>query len=198
MSNSLQPHGLQHARLPYPLPALRACSNSTIECVIISKHLILCRPLLFLPSFFPNIRVFSNVSCSHQVAKILELQPQHQSFQLRVDFLRVDWFDLLAVQGILKSLLQNHSSKVSILLCPAFFIAQISHSYMTTGKKRVLIIQTFVSKVMSLLSNMPSRFVIAFIPRSKSLLISWIQSQSAVILFNSFQLLSRIRLFAIP
>ena len=84
----------------------------------------------------------------------MTFQVQHQSFQFRVDFLRVDWFDLLAVQGILKSLLQNHSSKVSILLCPAFFIAQISHSYMTTGKKRVLIIQTFVSKVMSLLSNM--------------------------------------------
>ena len=114
----------------------------------------------------------------------MELQLQHQSFQLilRTNFLRMDWLDLLAVQGTLKSLLQHHSSKASILRRSAFFVVQLSHPYMTIGKIIVLTRQTFVSKVMSLLFNMLSRLVITFLPRSKCLLISWLQSPSAVIL----------------
>ena len=108
----------------------------SIELVMPSNHLILCHPFLLLPSIFPSIRVFSNESDSHQVAKVVKLQFQHQSFQcmFRVDFLQVDWFDILDGQGTLKSLLQHHSSKVSVLLCSAFFIVQLSHPYMTTGK----------------------------------------------------------------
>ena len=115
--------------------------------------------------------------CSHQVAKVSELQLQHQSFQwiLRVDFLRIDWFDLLAVQGTLKSFLQHHSSKASILQCSAFLMVQLSHPYMTNGKTRALTIQILVSKVMSLLFNTLSRLFTAFLPRSKHLLISWLQ-----------------------
>ena len=129
--------------------------------------------------------LFTWVSSSHQVAKVLEFQ--HQSFQwiFRI-FFRVDWLDLLAVQGTLKSLLQHHSSKASILRCSAFFIVQLSHPYMTTGKTLALTRQTFVSKVMSLLFNMLSRLVIAFLPRSKHLLISWLWSPSAVILVNYY------------
>ena len=116
------------------------------------------------------------------MTEVLELQ--HQSFQriLRVDFLRIDWFDLLAVQGTLKSLLQHHSSKASILQCSAFFMVQLSQPYMTTGETLVLTRWTFVGKVMSLLFNMLSRLVIAFLPRSKLLLVSWLWSPSAVIL----------------
>ena len=119
----------------------------------------------------------------HQVAQVLELQLQHQSFQYSglISF-RMDWFDLLAVQGIIKSFLQNHSSKVSILRHSAFFIVQLSHPYMTTGKIIALTRRTFVGKVMSLLFNLLSRLVITFLPRSKGLLISWLQSPSAVIL----------------
>ena len=118
------------------------------------------------------------------VAKVLEFQLQHQSFQwiFRTDLLRMDWLDLLAVQGTLKSLLQHHTSKASILRCSAFFTVQLSHPYMTTGKTIALTRQTLVSKVMSLLLNMPSRLVITFLPRSERLLILWLQSPSAVIL----------------
>jgi len=124
------------------------------------------------------------VSSSHQVAKVLEFQLQHQFFQwiFRTDLFRMDWLDLLAVQGTLKSLVQHHSSKASILQCSAFFMAQLSHPYMTTGKTIALTRWTFVDKVMSLLFNMLSRLVITFLPRSKRLLISWLQSPSAVIL----------------
>ena len=124
--------------------------------------------------------LFKWVSLSHQVAKVLEFQLQHQSFQwiFRTDSLRMDWLDLLAVQGTLKSLLQHHGSKVSLLWCSAFFTVQHSHPYMTTGKTIALIRQTFVGKVISLLLNMLSRLVITFLPRSRCLLISWLQSPS--------------------
>ena len=149
-----------------------------------SKHLILCHPLLLLPSIFPSIRVFSNESA-------LPIRwPKYWSFSLNISpsnehpglIFRMDWLDLLAVQGTLKSLLQHHSSKASILWHSAFFIVQLSHPYMTTGKTIALTIQTFVGKVMSLLFDMLSRLVMAFLPRSKCLLISWLQSPSAVIL----------------
>ena len=139
---------------------------TSIESVMPSNHLILCRPLL-LPSIFPSIRVLSNESVNEYSGLI--------SF-------RIDWLDLLAVQGTLKSLLQHHSSKVSILPRSAFFTVQLSHPYMTTGKTTALTRQTFVDKVMSLLLNMLSRLVIAFLPRSKRLLISCLQSPSAVVL----------------
>ena len=149
-----------------------------------SNHLILCRPLL-PPSIFPRIRGFSKESA-------LSIRwPKDWSFSLsispykecsRLISFRMDWLDLLAVQGTLKSLLQHHSSKASILLCSAFFIVQLSHSYMTTGKTITLTRQTFVGKVISLLFHMLSRFVMAFLPRSKGLSISWLQSPSAVIL----------------
>ena len=128
--------------------------------------------------------LFQWVSSSHQVAKILEFQLQHQSFNEYSGLIsfRMDWLDLLAVQGTLKSLLQHHSSKESILWCSAIFIVQLSHPYMTTGKAIALTRRTFVGKVMSLLFNILSRLVIAFLPRSKHLLISWLQSPSAVIL----------------
>ena len=124
------------------------------------------------------------VSSSRQVAKVLEFQLQHQSFPwiFRADFLRMDWLDLLAVQRTLKSLFQHHSSKALILWCSAFFIVQLSYPYMTTGKTIALTKWIFVGKVMSLLFNMLSRLVITFLPRSKRLLISWLQSPSAVIL----------------
>ena len=120
--------------------------------------------------------LFQWVSSSHQVMKVLKLQLQYQSFQwiFRVDSFRMDWFDLLAVQGTFKSLLQYHSSKASILWCSALFMVQLSHLYMTTGKTIALTVRTFVSKVLSLLFNTLSRFVITFLPRSKSLLISWL------------------------
>ena len=124
------------------------------------------------------------VSSSHQVAKVLEFQLRHQSCQwiFRLISFRMDWLDLLAVQGTLKSLLQHHSSKASILRCSAFFIVQLSHPYMTAGKTTALIRWTIVGKIMSLLFNMLSRLVITFLPRSKRILISWLQSPSAVIL----------------
>ena len=148
-----------------------------------SNHLILCRPLLLLTSIFPSFRVFSNESA-------LRIRwPKYYSFTISpsnehsglISF-RMDWFDLLAVQGTLKSLLQHHYLKASILQHSALFMVQLSYPYVTTGKPRTLTGQTFVSKVMSLLFNMLSRFVIAFLPRSKCLLISWLQSPSAVIL----------------
>ena len=156
-----------------------------IESVMPANHLILCCPLLLLPSIFPSIRVFSNESTLHM------RWPKYWSFRFNISptnehpgliSFRMDWLDILAVQGTLKSLLQHHSSKASILLRSAFFILQLSHSYMTTGKTIALTRRTFVDKVMSLLFNMLSRLAIAFLPRSKHLLISWLQSPSAVIL----------------
>ena len=150
-----------------------------------SSHLILCHPLLLLPPIPPNIRVFSNEST-------LRMRwPKYWSFNFSISpsnehpeliSFRMDWLDLFAVQGTLKSLLQYHSSKPSILQCSAFFTVQLSHPYMTTGKTIALTKRTFVDKVMSLLSNMLSRLVITFLPRSNCLLISWLQSPSAVIL----------------
>ena len=149
-----------------------------------SNQLILCHPLL-LPSIFPSIRVFSNES-------VLPIRwPKYWSFNHSISLcneysglisFRMDWLDLLAVLGTLKSLLQHHSSKASIFQCSAFFTVQLSHSYMTTGKTITLTRRTFVGKVMSLLFNMLSRLVTTFLPRSKRLLISWLQSPSAVIL----------------
>ena len=150
-----------------------------------SSHLIACRPLLLLPTIFPSINVFSNESALH----IRWPKCWHFSFNISpsdehpglISF-RMQWLDLLAVQGTLKSLLQHHSSKASIFHCSAFFIVQLSHPYMTTGKTIALTRHAFVDKVMSLLLNMLSRLVITFLPRSKRPLISWLQSSSAVIL----------------
>src|SRR5574341_1165543 len=150
-----------------------------------SSHLILCRPLLLLPPIPPSIRVFSNQS-------ILRMRwPKYWSFSFSIIHskeipglisFRMDWLGLLAVQGTLRSLLQHQSSKASILQHSAFFTVQLLHPYMTTGKTIALTRRTFVGKVMSLLFNMPSRLIITFHPRSKHLLISWLQSPSAVIL----------------
>ena len=157
----------------------------SIASVMPSNHLILCRPLLLLPSIFPSIRVFSNESVIHI------RWPKYWSFSFSISpaneysgliSFRMDWLDLPAVPGTLKSLLQHHSSKASILLCSAFFIVQLSHPHMTTGKTIVLTRRTFVDKVLSLLFNMLSRLVITFFPRSKHLLISWLQSPCEVIL----------------
>ena len=149
-----------------------------------SSHLILYRPLLLLPPILHSIRVFSNESTSHEVAKVLSFSFSISSSSEHPGLIsfRMDWLDLLAVLGTLKSLLQHHSSKASILQCSAFFTVQLSHPYMTTGKTTALTRWTFVGKVMSLLFNMLSRLVIAFFPRSKGLLISWLQSPSAVTL----------------
>ena len=152
---------------------------------MLSNHLILCGPLLLPPSIFPSIRVFSKESVLHirwpsYQSFSFSISPSNEYSQL-ISF-RMDWLDLLAVQGTLKSLLQHHSPKASILWCLAFFIVQLSHPYMTTGKTIALTRQTFCDKVISLLFNMLSRLVIAFLPRNKCLLISWLQSPSAVIL----------------
>ena len=167
---SLKPHGLQHTRLPCPSLTPRAFSNSSIESVMPSNHLILCRPLLLLPSIFPSIRVFSSESVLHirwpeDWSFSFSISPSNEYSGL-ISF-RIDWFNLLAVQGTLKSLLQHHSSKASILRCLTFFMVQLSHPYMTTGKTIALTIQTFADKVMSLLFNTHNRFVTAFLPRSK-------------------------------
>ena len=155
------------------------------ESVIPSKNLILCRPFLLLPSIFPSIRVFSiepffciwwpkcwnysfSISSSNEYSGLISFG--------------IDWFDVLAVQGTLKSLLQHHCSKASVLQCSAFLIVQLSYPYVTTGKIIALTRWTFVDKVISLLFNMLSRLVIAFLPRCKCLLISWLQSPSAVVL----------------
>ena len=157
----------------------------SIESVMPSNYLILCRPLLLLPSIFPSIRVFSNESA-------LPLKwPKYWSFSFSISpsnehpgliSFRMDWLDLLALQGTPKSLLQHHISKASILRCSAFFIVQLSHPYMTTGETIALTRRTFVGKVVSVLFNMLSRLVITFLPRSKRLLISWLQSLSAATL----------------
>ena len=157
----------------------------SIESVMPSNHLILCRPLLLLPPIPPSIRVFSNEST------LLMRWPKYWSFSFSISpfnerpgliSFRMDWFYLLAVQGILKSLLQHHSSKASIFWYSAFFTVQLSHPYITTGKTIALTRWTLVGKVMSLLFNTLSRLVITFLPRSKHLLISWLQSPSTVIL----------------
>ena len=146
-----------------------------------SNHLILCRPLLLIPSIFPSIRVFSNESALRmRWPKYWSFSPSNEHPGL-ISF-RMDWLDLLAVQGTPNSLLQHHSSKASILQCSAFFTVQLSHPYMTTGKTIALTRRTFVGKAISLPFNMLSRLVITFLPRSKRLLISWLQSPSAVIL----------------
>ena len=150
-----------------------------------SSHLILCHPIILLPSIFPKIRVFSNQSVLHirwpkDWSFSFSISPSNEYSGLTS--FRMDWLDLLAVQGTPKSLFQHHSSKASILWCSAFFIVQLSHLYMTTGKTIALTIVAFVGKVMSLLFNTLSRLVITFLPRSKHLLISWLQSPSAVIL----------------
>ena len=157
----------------------------SIKSVMPSNHLILCCPLLLPPSIFPSIRVSSNES-------VLPIRwPKYWSFSFNINpsneysgliSFRMDWLNLLAVQGTLKSLLQHHSSKTSILQCSAFFIVQLTHPYMATGKTIALTRWTFVGKVMSLLFNMLSRLVITLLPRSKRLLISWLQSPSAVVL----------------
>ena len=150
-----------------------------------SNHFILCRPLLLQPSIFPSIRVFSNESalhirCPKYWSFIFNIIPSSEYPGLIV--FRMDWLDLLAVQGTLKSLLQHHSSKASILWHSAFFIVQLSHPYMTIGKTIALTRRSFVDNMVSLLFNVLSRLVITFLPRSKHLLISWLQSPSAVIL----------------
>ena len=157
----------------------------SIESVMHSNHLIFCRSLLLLPSIFPSIRVFSNESALHI------RWPKYRSFSFNISpsnerpgliFFRMDWLDLLAVQETIKSLLRHHRPKGSILRCSAFFTVQLSHPYMTTGKTIALTRRTFAGKVISLLFIMLSRLVITFLPRSKCLLISWLQSPSAVIL----------------
>ena len=158
MPDSLRPHGLQHARPPCPSPTPGVCSNSCIELAMPSNHLILCLPLLLLPSIIPRIRGFSNESVLHI------RWTKYWSFSFNIspsnEYPQLISLDLLAVQGTLKSLLQYHSSEASILRCSAFFIVQLSHPYMTTGKTIALTRWTFVGKVMSLLFNMLSRLVI--------------------------------------
>ena len=181
VSNSLQPHGLQHARLPFITSSQSLLKLLSIELVMPSNHFILCHALLLLPSIFRTIRVFSNESVLHigwpkYWIVSFNISPSNEYSGL-ISF-RMDWLDLLAVQGTLKSLLQHHSSKALILWCSAFLIVQVSYPYITIALTR----WTFVSKVISLLFNMLSWLVIAFLPRSKHLLISWLQSSSAVIL----------------
>ena len=178
--------------MDHSMPGLLSITNSwslpklmSIESGMPSNHLILCHPLLLLPLLFPSIRVFSNES-------VLCIRwPKHWRFSFRISpsneysgliFFRKDWLDHPAIQGTLKSLLQHHSSKASILWHSAFFTVQLSHPYMTIGKAIALTRWTFVGKVMSLLFNMLSRLVVTFLPRSMYLLISWLQSPFAVIL----------------
>ena len=186
MANSLRPHESQHARPPCPSQTPGSLLKlMPIESMMPSSHLILCPPLLLLPPILPSIRVFSNAST-------LRMRwPKFWSFSFNISpsnehkglmSFRIDWLDLFAVQGTLRSLLQHRSSKASIFQRLALFTVQLSHSYMTTGKTIALTRQTFVGKLMSLLFNMLSRFIITFLPRSKCLLISWLQSPSAVIL----------------
>ena len=169
MSTSLRPHGVQHTRPPCPSPSWSLLKLMSTESVMPSNHLILYRPLLLLPSIFPSIRVFSSAS-------VLCIRgPQYWCFSVTIGpsnehsgliSFRMGWLDLLEVQGTLKSLLQHHSSKASFLWCSAFFIIQLSHPYMTTGKTIALTRRTFVDKGPSLLFNMLSMLVITFLPRS--------------------------------
>ena len=177
--------GLQHTRLLCPSPSPRACSNSCPLSRWCHPTISSCLCLLLLPSIFPSIRVFPN-------DLVLHIKwPKYCSFSFSISTsdeysglisFRMDWLDFLAVQGTLKSLLQNHSSKASILRRSAFFMVRLSHWHMTTGKTIALTILTFVGKVMSLLFNTLSRLVIAFLPKSKHRLISWLQSPSTLIL----------------
>ena len=171
--------------LPVHHQLLELLKLMSIESVMPSNHLILCYPLLLPPSIFPSIRVFSKESVLHirwpkDCSFSFSISPSNKYSELIS--LRMDWLDLLAVQRTLKSLLQHHSSKASLLRCSAFFIVQLSPPYMTIGKTIALTRQTFVGKIMSLLFNMLSGLVIVFLPRSKCLLISWLQSPSVVIL----------------
>ena len=165
LSDSLRPHGLQHSRLPSPSPAPSLLKFTSTESVMPSSHLILCRPLLLPPSIFPSIRVFSNASVLHI------RWSKHWSFSFSISpsieylgpiSIRIDWLDLLAVQGTLKSLLQHHSFKASILQHSAFYTVQLSHPHMTNGKTIALTRWTFAGKVMSLLFNRLSRLAIAY------------------------------------
>ena len=172
VSNSLQPYepAAHQASLSFTI-SQSFLKLMSIESMMPSNQLIFCLPLLFLPSIFPSIRVFFRVCCSNQMAKVnwsFSICPSNEYSGL-ISF-TIAWFDLLAVQGTLKSLLQHHSLKASTLWCSAFFMVQLSHPYMTTGKIIALTRWTFVSKMMSLLFNSLSRFVIAFLPRSKHLL----------------------------
>ena len=177
----MRPHGLQHNRHPLHHQLSEFTQLMSIEPVMPSNHLIRCRPLLLQPSIVPSIRVFSNESVlrikwpNYWSSK--SISPSNEYSGL-LSF-RVDCLDLLAVQGTLKSLLQHHRSKASIIWCLAFFILQFSHPCMTTGNTIALTRWTFVGKVISLLFNMLSRLVITLLPRSKHLLISWLQSPSA-------------------
>ena len=176
MSDSLQSHGLQQAQLPCPHHLLEF-SQVHVQSVVPSNHCILCRPLLLLPSIFPSIRVFPSES------GVCIRWPKYWNFSFSINpskeytgyiSFKIDWFDLLAFQVILKSLHQHHCLKASILRHSAFYIVPLSHPYMTTGKTIALTIRTFASKVMSLLFNTLSRFVTAFLPGSSRLLISWL------------------------
>ena len=184
VSDSLPTHGLQQRQASLSFTISQSLFKlMSIELMMPSNHLILCHPLLLPHSIIPSIRVFSNES-------VLYIRwPEYWSFTFSISSSneysglissRIDWLDLLAVQGTLKSLVQHHSSKASILWCSAFFTVQLSHPYMTTGKTIALTRRTLVRKVMSLLLNMLSRLVITFLPRSMRLLISWLQSPSAM------------------
>ena len=185
VSDSLRPPWIAACQASLSINSRSVLKLMSIESVMPSSHLILCHPLLLLPPIPPSIRVFSNESTLHM------RWPKYWSFSFSINpsnecpgliSFRMDWLDLLAVQGTLKSLFQRHSSKASILQRSAFFTVQLSHPYMTTGKSIALSRWTFVGKVMSLLLNMLSRLVLTFLPRSKHLLISWLQLPSAVIL----------------
>ena len=185
VSDSLHPMDCSRLGLPVHHQLPEFTQTYAIESVMPSNHLILCCPLLLLPSIFPSIRVFFNESVlcirwTKYWSFSFSISPTSE-YPGQISF-RMDWLDLLAVQGTLKSLLQHHSSKASILWCSALFIVQLSHPYMTIGNTIALTKWNFVGKVMSLLFNMLSRLVIAFLPRSKHLLISWVQLPSAVIL----------------
>ena len=183
MSNSLWPRGLQHARLPRHITNSQSLLKlMSIEWMMPSNHLFLCHPLL-PPSIFPSIRIFSKeLTLRFRWTKYWSFSISPSKEYSGLSSFRIDWFDHLAVQGTLKSLLKHHSSKASILQRSAFCMVQLSYPHMTTGKTIALTIQTFVGNVMPLLFNTLSRFVIAFLPRSKRLLISWLQSPSTVIL----------------
>ena len=182
---TLRPHGLQHTKASLSLTISQSLHKfMSITLVMPSSHLILWHPLLLLPSIFPSIRDFSSESA-------LPIRwPEYWNFSFSISpssehsgliCFKIDWLDLLAVQGALRSLLQHHSSKASILWHSAFFMVQLSQPYMTTGKTIALTIQTFVGRVMALLFNTLSGFVIDFLLRSNHLLVSWLQSPSAVL-----------------